>query len=81
MMMYPFSLWYSGGRVGVGAVGGPFLGVLGWCIGQIHLHVVRHFFQKVRGNQSAVAVEFPLMTVVGRAEDSRRHSYIREWRF
>ncbi len=62
MMMYPFALWDGGGRVGRGTVGRFFLGVVGRRIGQIHLHVIRHFFQEVRGNQTTVAVDLTLWT-------------------
>lgn len=67
MMMYPFALWDVGGGVGRGPVGRLFLGVVGRSIGQIHLHVIRHFFQEVRGNQTAVAVDLTLRTETRRA--------------
>ena len=59
MMMYPFAL-RDGGGGGGGAVGGLLLGRVGGGVGQVHLHVIRHFFQEVRGNQSAMAVHLPL---------------------
>ena len=70
MMMYPFALWdVGGGRVGGGPAGRLFLGVVGRSIGQIHLHVVRHFFQEVRGDQTAVAVHLTLWTGLERWEE------------
>lgn len=60
MMMYPFALRDGGGGVGGETAGGLFRGVVRWGVGQIHLHVVRHFFQEVRGDQTAVAVHFAL---------------------
>lgn len=66
MMMYPFGLW-DGGRVSRGPVSRLLLGEVGRSICQIHLHIIRHFFQKVRGNKTTVAVDFTLwMEVNGR---------------
>jgi len=69
MMMYPFSLCYAGGRVGRGPVGRLFLGVVGWGISQIHFHIIRHFFQEVRGNQTTMAVDLTLWTETWGEED------------
>jgi hypothetical protein len=52
---YPFGLG-AHGRV---------LGVVGWRIGKVDLHVVRHFFQKVRGYQAFLPIQFPLKTRQG----------------
>lgn len=49
--MYPFSL---------GPVGMFILGVAGWSVRQVHLHIVRHFFQKVGGDEATVAIDFTL---------------------
>lgn len=68
MMMYPFALWDGGDGVGRRPVGGLFLGVVGWSISQINLHVIRHFFQEVRGNQTAVAIDLTLWKEMKRGE-------------
>lgn len=62
-MMYPFALGDGGSAVGGGAVRELFLMLVGRSVGQIHFHVVRHFFQEVRGNQTTVAVHLALQTV------------------
>lgn len=61
MMMYPFALWNGGvGRVGRGAVARLLRGVVARSVSQIHLYVIRHFFQEVRGNQTTVAIDLTL---------------------
>lgn len=68
--MYPFDLRGCGSRGGgSGGSGGatvcwrPLL-VAGWRVSQVHLHVVRHFFQKVGRNQTSLAIHLALSEAV-----------------
>lgn len=72
MMMYPFSLWHVCSGVYRGPIGGFFLGVVGRGVGQIDLHVIRHFFQEVRGHQATMAIELTLGTKMVSTENKRK---------
>lgn len=62
-MMYPFALRDGGSTFEGGVVRELFKLLVGRSVGQIHFHVVRHFFQEVRGNQTTVAIHLALKTV------------------
>lgn len=49
---YPFGLWPRG-RV---------LRAVGWHVGQVDLHIIRHLFQEVGGHQAFLPVQLPLHT-------------------